>query len=162
MKARSTAYVAIGSNMNGPVTQVERAVEAIARATHCDVVARSSLYRTAPVGFEDQADFVNAVCAVETEFSPHQLLEFLLRTEDEHGRIRRDVSNGPRVIDLDLLLYGDRVIAEDDLIIPHPKMHERGFVLVPLAEIAPRTIVPGVGAISDLLPVIANQRVEKV
>jgi 2-amino-4-hydroxy-6-hydroxymethyldihydropteridine diphosphokinase len=108
------------------------------------VIGRSSLYSTAPVGFIEQPRFVNAVVALETELAPHELLEGLLAIELEFGRERTaGIANGPRTLDLDILLCGDLQISEPGLEIPHPRLAERAFVLIPLNEIAPQVIVPG-------------------
>jgi 2-amino-4-hydroxy-6-hydroxymethyldihydropteridine diphosphokinase len=108
------------------------------------VVRRSSLYSTAPVGFAEQPRFVNAVVALETELAPRELLKGLLAIEPEFGRERTaGLQNGPRTLDLDILLYGDLTISEPGLEIPHPRLAERAFVLIPLNEIAPQAVVPG-------------------
>ena len=101
-----------------------------------NVVAVSSLYRTAPVGYLDQPDFVNACALVETRLAPHELLEELLAIEKRHGRVRA-IPNGPRTLDLDIVVYGDRTVNEPGLVIPHPRAHERAFVLDPLFEVWP-------------------------
>lgn len=114
------------------------------------VLQTSSLYASAPWGYADQPDFVNAVAAVETELPPQRLLEELLRIETWHGRART-FANAPRTLDLDIALYGDAILEEPNLKIPHPRMQERAFVLMPLAEIAPDLMIPGQGMIADLL-----------
>jgi len=114
------------------------------------VTARSSLYRTSPVGYLEQPDFINAVASVQTTLKPQALLAALLATENRHGR-RRATRNAPRTLDLDLLLYGEEVLDEHGLTLPHPRLHERAFVLAPLAEIAPGAMVPGRGLVQDLL-----------
>lgn len=110
----------------------------------------SSLYASAPWGYANQPDFVNAVAAVETELPPRRLLDELLTIETWHGR-ERFFANAPRTLDLDIAVYGDAIVDEERLKIPHPRMHERAFVLVPLAEIAPELVIPGHGAIAKLL-----------
>lgn len=110
------------------------------------VVRRSSLYSTAPVGFAAQPRFVNAVVALETELAPQELLDGLLAIEQEFGRVRATgFANGPRTLDLDILLFGDLEIRSPELLIPHPRLAQRAFVLTPLNEIAPEIIVPGCG-----------------
>jgi 2-amino-4-hydroxy-6-hydroxymethyldihydropteridine diphosphokinase len=110
------------------------------------VVSRSSLYSTEPVGFADQPRFVNAVVGLETALAPHELLMALMAIEKEFGRDRAaSFANGPRPLDLDILILGDLKISESDLVIPHPRLAERAFVLVPLCEIAPQLVVAGVG-----------------
>jgi 2-amino-4-hydroxy-6-hydroxymethyldihydropteridine diphosphokinase len=145
-----TAYVALGANLDDPAAQVRAGIVALAALPGTRLIAQSSLYRTAPVGYADQPDFINAVAAVETHLSPRELLNALLATEQNHGRVRA-FANAPRTLDLDVLLYADAQIHEEGLTIPHPRMHERAFVLVPLAEIAPQCVIPGRGSVSALL-----------
>jgi 2-amino-4-hydroxy-6-hydroxymethyldihydropteridine diphosphokinase len=145
-----TAYIALGSNLREPRRQLQAGFAALARLPDTQVVAQSSLYRSAPVGYADQPDFVNAVAALRTALAPRDLLDALLAIEREHGRVREFV-NAPRTLDLDIALYGERVIHEPGLSIPHPRMHERAFVMVPLAEIAPDVMVPGRGRVRELL-----------
>lgn len=150
-----TAYIGMGSNLpswaGGPeATLVEAAsrLESLGR-----VVGRSSLYSTEPVGFADQPRFLNAVVALETELDPHALLGGLLRIEQEFGRDRSaGIRNGPRTLDLDILVYGDERISEPGLEIPHPRMGERNFVVIPLAELASNEQTAGrPKAVSQLL-----------
>ena len=144
-----TAYVALGSNLEDPVRQLRSGLEALGKLPHTRVVRASSFYRSAPVGYADQPDFVNAVAAIETELAPRALLDELLAIERHHGRVR-DFPNAPRTLDLDIVAYGDRIVDEPGLAIPHPRMHERAFVMVPLAEIAPDAVIPGRGTVSAL------------
>ncbi len=144
------AYIGLGANLNDPVAQVKAGIDALAALPRTQLVAQSSLYRTAPVGYADQPDFVNAVAAINTGLSARELLDALLATELEHGRVR-EFSNAPRTLDLDVLLYGNVEIHEAGLTVPHPRMHERAFVLTPLAEIAPQCVIPGRGSVSELL-----------
>jgi 2-amino-4-hydroxy-6-hydroxymethyldihydropteridine diphosphokinase len=143
------AYIALGSNLRDPERQVEAGIEELAMLRDTRLAAASSLYRTAPVGYLDQPDFINAVALVETGLSPRALLDELLAIERRFARVR-GVKNGPRTLDLDIVLYGDEAHKDEALTIPHPRMHERAFVLVPLAEIAPDVIVPGMGRVRDL------------
>lgn len=138
------AFVALGANLDDPADQVERAFPELARLTQTRLVARSALYLTKPVGYTEQPDFINAVALIETALSPRQLLDELLAIEQRHGR-RREFRNAPRTLDLDLLLYNGLVMHEPGLTLPHPRMHERAFVLAPLVEIAPDCLIPGVG-----------------
>ena len=150
----SVAFVGLGSNLDEPVVQVERAIEALGRLPHSTVTKRSSLYRTEPWGGIEQPDFVNAVVALETALPANDLMEELLAIERRLGR-RRDVERyGPRVIDLDLLLYDDTVIDAAQLRVPHPHLHERAFVLVPLAEIAPDASIPRRGSVAAALAAV--------
>lgn len=145
------AYVALGSNLQEPRQQLQAGFAALSRLPCSELIACSSLYRSAPVGYADQPDFVNAVAALRTALQARPLLDALLAIERSQGRVR-DVPNGPRTLDLDLLLYGDQIIHEPGLTVPHPRMLERAFVMVPLAEIAPDAVVPGRGRAGQLLP----------
>jgi 2-amino-4-hydroxy-6-hydroxymethyldihydropteridine diphosphokinase len=144
------AAVALGSNLDDPAAQVRRGFDEIAALPHTELIARSGLHRTAPVGYAEQPDFVNACVLVETRLEPRALLEALLAIEKRHGRVR-ETPNGPRTLDLDIVLYGDRVIDEPGLKVPHPRAHERAFVLVPLLEAWPDAAIPGRGPARDLL-----------
>ncbi|MGB6723735.1 MAG: 2-amino-4-hydroxy-6-hydroxymethyldihydropteridine diphosphokinase, partial [Terracidiphilus sp.] len=135
------AYIGLGANLPGPagVPEATLAAAAAQLGSLGRVVGRSSLYSTAPVGFADQPRFLNAVMALETELSPRRLLKALLAMERKFGRVRpAGFANGPRTLDLDILLYGDLAIREHDLEIPHPRFAQRAFVLAPLHEIAPQ------------------------
>ncbi|HEX7113399.1 MAG TPA: 2-amino-4-hydroxy-6-hydroxymethyldihydropteridine diphosphokinase [Mizugakiibacter sp.] len=145
------AYVALGSNLDDPRAQVLRGFDALARLPHTCLLRRSPLYLTPPWGVAEQPAFVNAVAEVETELAPRALLQALLAVERSCGRDRSGPRWGPRTLDLDLLLYGDRVLAEDDLVLPHPRLAERAFVLCPLADLAPSLHVPGQGRVDALL-----------
>ena len=155
------AYVGLGANLGKSEAQVRRAITALQTLPDTRLLATSSLYRSAPVGVGEQPDFINAVAAIETGLSARALLDELLAIEARFGR-QRDFPGTPRTLDLDLLLYGDRVIAKPGLIVPHPRMHERAFVLAPLAEIASDAIVPGKGPVAALLASCANQKVDKL
>jgi 2-amino-4-hydroxy-6-hydroxymethyldihydropteridine diphosphokinase len=155
------AHIGIGSNQDDPVRQVRDAFEELAALPSTRLAARSSLYRTAPVGGPDQPDFVNAVARVETALTPAALLQRLLAIEQRHGRVRGE-RYGPRALDLDLLLYADEVVGARGLQVPHPRMHERAFVLLPLEEVTPGLTIPGRGPVANLLPGLAGQRVERL
>ena len=131
-----TAYLALGANLGDKTESLRAAVRMLNRPEMCSVVQVSSLYLTRPVGVEDQPDFLNAVMQVRTSLSPRDLLVFCMDVEKSLGK-RRTIRWGPRVIDIDILVYGNANVKERDLTIPHPRMMERAFVLVPLAEIAP-------------------------
>ncbi len=152
------AYVALGSNLGNPVSTVEDAIEAMAALRGSLLKAISSLYRTAPVGLKHQPDFINAVVALDTRLAPRELLDELFALEAKFGR-ERSARNAPRTLDLDLLSYGDVVQDDPALTLPHPRMHERAFVLAPLAEIAPRLVIPGRGPVASLLAACADQRI---
>jgi 2-amino-4-hydroxy-6-hydroxymethyldihydropteridine diphosphokinase len=135
-------YIAIGSNLNGPIKQLNKAVEHLKNHPEITIVNVSSFYVTKPVGIENQPDFINAVIEIKYDDGAHKLIDELLNIELLFGRIRAE-KNGPRIIDLDILLFGDLEINDSDLTIPHPRMMERVFVLLPLAEIAPTIMVNG-------------------
>ena len=145
------AYIGIGSYLDYPARQVSEAMDALAEIPRTRLAARSSLYLSAPVDGTAQPDYVNAVVAIDTELSPHALLQTLQDIEVRHGRVRGPRRWGPRTLDLDLLLYGDCSIEDETMSVPHPSIHERAFVLFPLHEIAPMVAVPGFGAVSALL-----------
>lgn len=152
--ARSTVFVALGSNLDYPVLHVQRALRDIDEAPETALLKISSLYETAPVGLTDQPSFVNAVAQVATTLSPHDFLARLHAIEAQHGRLRnslREEKDGPRTLDLDILIFDELRIDERGLTVPHPRMHERAFVLVPLVEIAPEVAIPGKGVARELL-----------
>jgi len=145
-----TAVIALGSNLDDPEAHVRRGFADLALLPGTWVTARSHLYRTAPVGYADQPAFVNACARVDTRLAPRALLEGLLDIERRHGRVR-DVPNGPRTLDLDIVLYGGAVIDEPGLTVPHPRAHERAFVLAPLVDVWPESTIPCHGSARVLL-----------
>ena len=155
------AYVGIGSNLAEPVKQVEEALLQLERLPHSRLVKRSSLYKSAPVGFADQPEFINAVAQMETGLSADRLLAELQEVESAHGRAR-SFANAPRTLDLDLLLFEKLQLRTVHLTVPHPRMHQRAFVLKPLVEISPEASIPGLGLAKDFLKSVANQIVERV
>ena len=156
-----TAFIGLGANLDRPTEQVRAGLQALDELRETRLAAVSSLYRTAPVGYLEQPDFINAVARLETALTARTLLEALLGIEREQGRVRA-FANAPRTLDLDLLLYGDTVVSEPGLTIPHPRMHERAFVMVPLAEIAPDALVPGRGHARDLVRTLDTASVVKL
>jgi 2-amino-4-hydroxy-6-hydroxymethyldihydropteridine diphosphokinase len=156
-----TAYIALGANLEDPRRQVLAGIDALTSLPRTQWAAASSLYRTSPVGYADQPDFINAVVCICTALTPRALLEHLLAIERTHGRVR-EFPNAPRTLDLDILLYGEQLVDEPGLTIPHPRMHERAFVLAPLAEIAPEITIPGRGRARDLLAALGTHGVEKL
>jgi 2-amino-4-hydroxy-6-hydroxymethyldihydropteridine diphosphokinase len=136
------AAIALGSNIENPQAQVTQAFDEIAALPETRLIKRSRLHQTRPVGYADQPDFVNAMALVETSLAPRALLDALLAIERKHGR-KRTIPNGPRTLDLDIIVYGDHVIDEPGLRIPHPRAHEREFVMVPLKEVWPDVVIPG-------------------
>lgn len=146
----STAYLALGSNLDGPETQIERGIEALARAGR--VTAMSPVYRTSPVGYSDQPDFLNAAVELQTSLDAEQLLDAVKQIEHEAGRSEGGPRNGPRPLDIDILHIEGVRMATARLTLPHPRISERGFVLVPLADLRPDLVLaPGMPPISDLL-----------
>jgi 2-amino-4-hydroxy-6-hydroxymethyldihydropteridine diphosphokinase len=158
---KHSAFIGLGSNLADPSNQVLQAMQSINRLPDTRVVARSSLYRSAPVGYLEQPDFINAVVQVETTLAPLVLLQALLALEQENGRTR-EFQNAPRTLDLDVLLYDDLQHHEHGLTLPHPQMHKRAFVLQPLLEIAPECVIAGVGAAAVALQQCADQQLEKL
>lgn len=156
------AYVALGSNLDDPSVQVLRAFDALAGLPGSRLVAKSSLYRSPPLGPVAQPDFVNAVAGLLTTLSPAELLAGLKRLEGQLGRARPVVRWGPRRIDLDLLVHGSHRITEPGLTVPHPGLVERAFVLGPLAEIAPDLDVPGVGRVRVLAARLTSAAVQRI
>jgi 2-amino-4-hydroxy-6-hydroxymethyldihydropteridine diphosphokinase len=144
------AWIGLGANLGKPEAEIARAFAELGGLPQTQLLARSRLYRTKPWGPVAQADFVNAVAALETALAAQALLNELLAIEARHGRERRE-RWGPRILDLDLLLYGRERIVSERLHVPHPRMSERAFVLVPLAELAPELDIPGAGCVSELL-----------
>lgn len=144
------AYVGIGSNLQGPARQVEAAAGLLDERDEIRVIAASSLYRSAAFGGIEQPDFVNAVVAVLTTLTPLELLGELQAIENRQGRDRDEKRWGPRVIDLDLLVYSGQEIDEPALVVPHPGIRERNFVLLPLGEIAPDLVIPGLGRVAGI------------
>jgi 2-amino-4-hydroxy-6-hydroxymethyldihydropteridine diphosphokinase len=159
--AQAIAFIALGSNLEEPQKQVHHGFDELDSLPNTRLLARSSLYLSAPMGYADQPDFVNAVAKLETMLSPRQLLEALLGIELKHGR-KRSMPNAPRTLDLDILLYADLQHEAADLIIPHPRMHTRAFVLLPLAEIAPDCEIPGKGLAKNWLPQVDQQQIKKL
>lgn len=156
----TTAFVAIGGNLGDALATVLRAMDDLATLSGTRVIARSSLYRSAPVDATGP-DFINAVVAIDTALAPHELLAGLQRLEQAAGR-ERPYRNAPRTLDLDLLLYDDAVIDTPTLSVPHPRMHQRAFVLAPLLEVDPDIEIPHRGRAADYLPGVADQGVTRL
>jgi 2-amino-4-hydroxy-6-hydroxymethyldihydropteridine diphosphokinase len=147
----TTAWIGLGSNLGDRETYLHRALKALGADSAVEVTAVSTFVETEPVGFLDQPRFLNAAARVETDLTPRKLLERLLAIERDLGRTRKGPRFGPRTIDLDLLLFGDEVVDEPGLRVPHPRLHERPFVLEPLVELDPGLAVPGRGPVQTLL-----------
>jgi 2-amino-4-hydroxy-6-hydroxymethyldihydropteridine diphosphokinase len=155
-------YIGLGSNLEDPVAQVLEAVEELDMLPDSILVSRSSLYRGKPMGPADQPDYVNAVVAMDTLLSAADFLKELVRIEDLQGRVRDGDQWGPRIIDLDLLMYGKEKINTPDLTVPHPGMHERDFVIIPLSELAGDLNVPGKGRLTSLINKCENHSLKKL
>ena len=158
---KHTAYIGLGGNLANPSAQVLQAMQEIDCMNSTRVLARSSLYRSAPVGYLQQPDFINAVVKVETALTPLALLQALLALEQQSGRTR-EFQNAPRTLDLDVLLYDDLQHHEHGLTVPHPQMHKRAFVLLPLLEIAPDCVIPGVGKAAAAMELCKEQQLERL
>ena len=152
----SLAYIALGANLGDPAATVNAAFTALGELPQTRVLATSALYRTAPVGIAEQPEFVNAAAAIDTALAPEALLDALLAIDQAFGRVRAE-RNGPRTLDLDILLYDDLTLATPRLTLPHPRLHLRAFVLQPLADLAPDLAIPGRGSLAAWLPAVANQ-----
>jgi 2-amino-4-hydroxy-6-hydroxymethyldihydropteridine diphosphokinase len=158
---RHDVFVGIGSNKQDPPAQVDKAFMALQDLPGTALVARSSLYLSAPFGPVEQPDFVNAVAHLETELGVSELFRRLQAIEELHGR-RRGIRWGPRVIDLDLLVFADELIDTATLTVPHPGIAERNFVLLPLQEIAPDLIIPGLGRVADITVNTDEPRISRI
>jgi 2-amino-4-hydroxy-6-hydroxymethyldihydropteridine diphosphokinase len=150
------AFLGLGSNLGSPAEQILAAFGRIAETPGVTLLRCSSLYRTAPIGYADQPDFVNAVVEIATDLAPDDLLAAMLDIEHSHGRIR-EFQNAPRTLDVDLLLYGDLVMDTETLSLPHPRAHQRAFVLHPLLEIAPHCHIPTLGLARNFLAACGDQ-----
>ena len=158
--APSRVYIGLGANLGDRLGTIRTAIEAIARLPSTTGVRASPLYASASIGAAGP-DYLNAVVEAETSLLPLDLLEALLEIEATHGRVRSH-RNAPRTLDLDLLLHGEQVIRSDVLTLPHPRLHERAFVLRPLADLVPALVLPRLGPIAGLLRTVAAQRVDKI
>jgi 2-amino-4-hydroxy-6-hydroxymethyldihydropteridine diphosphokinase len=158
---KHVAFVGIGSNLEGPRARVLAAFDALDALARTELTSRSPLYRSAPLGGPPQPDYVNAVARLETELDAEALLDALRAIETGQGRSRGEV-NAPRTLDLDLLLYDAVILDRPNLQVPHPRMHERRFVLAPLYDLAADAWIPGRGAVADLLAQCPAQRIERM
>jgi 2-amino-4-hydroxy-6-hydroxymethyldihydropteridine diphosphokinase len=158
--AAADAFIGLGSNLGDRAAEIDHAFAELAALPATALVARSSLYASPPLDATG-GEYLNAVAHVRTSLAPLELLHALQAIEARHGR-QRPYPGAPRTLDLDLLLYGDLVLASDALTVPHPRLHERSFVLGPLAEISPQRVVPGRGRVVDLCAAVASQPVAKL
>ncbi len=136
------AFIALGSNLDDPIQHVKSAITDIKKLQNVKLISTSHLYQSSPVGPQDQPNFINAVVLVETILTAHELLKSLQQIEEQHGRERKGKRWGPRTLDLDLILYGKKSISTPCLIVPHPEIYNRSFVLLPLFDIEPKLIFP--------------------
>lgn len=160
-KTQLRAWIGLGSNLEDPLAQVSTALQELTQLPDTTLAARSSLYRSDPVGPPGQPDYINAVAALDTRLEPEALLDALQAIEQMHQRVRK-IHWGPRTLDLDLLLYGDQVISTPRLTVPHAYMTERNFVLWPLAELAPELILPDGRPLNTLLQHCPLGTLEKI
>lgn len=156
------AWLGLGSNLQQPLGQLKRALTRLELADGIEILKTSSLYRTPPWGDEGQDDFINAVVKIETELEPLPLLRVLQSIETSMGRQRSGRRWGPRIIDIDLLLYADQQVQTEELELPHPRMHERAFVLVPLCELDKTLKIPGHGIVEELLQKLDPDDIRRV
>lgn len=155
------AYIGLGSNLDGPEDRLHRAIKSLRQLPVTTLIRASSFYRTRPLGPEGQPDYINAVALIKTGLTASNLFEHMQAIEASQGRIR-NVHWGSRTLDLDLLLFGEAIIHDDDLSVPHPELHKRGFVLYPLYEISPEIVIPGYGPIAKLLQDVIPDDVQKL
>ncbi|MES9970531.1 MAG: 2-amino-4-hydroxy-6-hydroxymethyldihydropteridine diphosphokinase [Candidatus Thiodiazotropha sp.] len=157
------AYIGLGSNLENPIQQVEAALQELTELKDSSLLVNSSLYRTEPVGPPDQPNYINAVASLVTALDAEALLDQLQAIEQVHRRLRDGERWGPRTLDLDLLMYGRATIDTPRLQVPHPEMANRGFVLLPLSEIAPVDMdIPGMGRLQDLLLSVSGEGIERL
>lgn len=156
-----TVFIGLGSNLYNPQQQVLQAIAKLKSLANSTFICASSLYLTPPWGIEDQPPFVNAVVKIHTQLEPLALLDALLAIEIAQGRVR-DIRYGPRIIDCDILLYGEKQIISDRLSVPHPYLEKRSFVVIPLYEIAPTLILPSGLALTDVFKQFQDEKIEKL
>ncbi|MCO7227355.1 2-amino-4-hydroxy-6-hydroxymethyldihydropteridine diphosphokinase [Pleionea sp. CnH1-48] len=156
------AYIGLGSNLSDPIAQVNNALQALETLHDSKLLNASALYRSAPMGPQDQNDYINAVAELSTSLAPIDLLDALQAIENEQGRVRIGERWGPRTLDLDILLYNNKIIEHPRLTVPHYGMKERSFVLIPLAEIAPELVLPDNTPLSDLVANLAKDDIERI
>lgn len=156
------AWIGLGANLQQPLVQLQEAIRRIASAADIEILSTSSFYRTPPWGDKQQDDFINAVVLLETALQPLDLLHQLQAIENDMGRVRKGRQWGPRLIDIDILLYEQLEIDSEELTVPHPHMHERAFVLLPIAELDPTIEIPGKGGVDALLRAVDQSGIELI
>ena len=157
MRTKSNVFIGLGSNLERPFFQLKKALKRLANHRGVKLLECSSIYETVPIGYDDQPLFMNAVAKISVSLSPHRLLDVLQAIEISHHRIRTSNQNSPRTLDLDILLYGKIRCSTERLILPHPRMLQRRFVLQPLLEISPDQYVPGKGQAAGYLSCVSGQ-----
>ncbi len=155
-------YVGIGANLNNPKRQVKKAMKALATLPQTKFITQSSLYLSPPMGPQDQDHYINAIAKLETDLKAIDLLDQLQAIENSQGRVRKSERWGPRTLDLDLILYGNQIINEERLTIPHYGLKQRAFVLVPLEEVDPHLILPDNSKIFELVQQLGKQGIQKL
>ena len=155
----TVVYIGLGSNMKSPKQQIRSAIKSIEGIVSTQVLRVSSLYKSKPFGPQNQDDYINAVAEIDTNLMPLELLECMQDIENQHGRIRIE-RWGPRTLDLDILMFGEKIIKDNKLTVPHPEIENSSFVLVPLAEIDSNCLIPGKGPVANLLNVVDQKDLE--
>ena len=154
-------FIALGSNLENPKEQVKKGILSIKQIEGVRILNESNLYETPPVGILDQPNFVNAVIKINSNLGPYEILNELLNIENIAGRVRID-KNGPRTLDLDILLFNNLILNEKKLTIPHPRMHERLFVLIPLRDIDEAIVIPNHGAVIDIINKLTPENIIRI
>ena len=161
LKKMHNIFIGLGSNIDDPQQKIKDAINLIEEINDINIIATSSLYETSPVGFLDQPNFINAVVQISSTINYNDLLIKLLDIELKFGRIRKE-KNGPRTLDLDILLFDDLILISESLIIPHPRMHERLFVLMPLNDIDENIVIPNHGLIKHIIKKLAPEKINRI
>ena len=156
-----TVYLGLGSNQSEPIKQIKNAIELIQKIETSKIIKKSSLYKSLPVGYLDQPDFINQVISIQTSLSPADLLERFQQIEFQLKRVKK-IINGPRTIDIDILLFNQEIILTDDLTIPHSRMLERAFVMIQLMEIEPNILIPKISNLKEILGKLDKKTLTKI
>ena len=156
-----TVYLGLGSNQSDPINQIKNATELIEKIETSKITKKSSLYESLPVGYLDQPNFINQVISLQTSLSPAELFERFQQIEFQLKRVKKIV-NGPRTIDIDILLFNQEIILTNDLTIPHPRMLDRAFVMIPLLEIEPNILVPKISNLKEILGKLDKKTLTKI
>ncbi len=154
-------FIGLGSNLENPLEQIKTAIKDMKAMVDTELVACSSLYKSPPMGPQDQPDYINAVIELDTILTPHSLLDELQKIEQQHGRVRKR-HWGERTLDLDVLVYGEQILNDDRLIVPHPGIAERAFVVYPLAELDNSLVIPGLGNVAQLVEACPRNGLQQV